>query len=57
MAEKEKPQEHTERRIAKVELRKPVQDGFFSGMGFIVGVLLTALITVVVYIFYLTFLI
>jgi hypothetical protein len=43
--------------MAEFELKQPVRDGFLSGLGVIMAVLMTALIFTVCYIFFLTFLI
>ncbi len=40
----------------KIEFRDPVREGFFAGLGLLMSGLLTALIIVVLYVFYLTFL-
>tara|TARA_Y100000310_G_scaffold242602_1_gene246762 strand:+ start:182 stop:313 length:132 start_codon:yes stop_codon:yes gene_type:complete len=43
--------------MAEFELKEPVRDGFLSGLGVIMAVLMTALIFTVCYVFYLTFLV
>jgi hypothetical protein len=44
-------------RMENLQLKDPVREGFFGGLGFLASVLLVALIFVVCYIFYLTFLV
>ena len=43
--------------MTDIKLKDPVADGFWSGLGLIVSGLITVLIFMVLYVFYLTFLI
>jgi len=38
-----------------IQIKDPVREGFFGGLGFLASILLIALIFIVCYVFYLTF--
>jgi len=39
----------------QIQIKDPVREGFFGGLGFLASVLLVTLIFVIGYVFYLTF--
>ncbi len=43
--------------MENLQFKDPVKEGFFGGLGFLCSILMVALIFVVGYIFYLTFLV
>ena len=43
--------------MEKIEFRDPVRDGFYAGLGWLMALMVTGLIVVVLYVFYLTFLV